>query len=136
MPTNFLYYTCNKYLCPNEKKCSKVQYNLTLFRKISHQNIFSPTEMKKKCSDFMFFTYVSEKMSHLHIYLQLDTFSNFYFTFDIFEIMFWANVCCLVLLKNWQICGLGILYPLMIDITFIPSKTFTISIILKVNTSE
>jgi hypothetical protein len=48
----------------------------------------------------MFFTYVGEKMSHLHIYLQLDTFSNFYFTFDIFEIIFWAIVCCLVLLKN------------------------------------
>ena len=112
------------------KKCSKVQYDLTIFRKFSHPNIFSPTQMKKKCSDFMFFTYVGEKMSHLHIYLQLDTFSNFYFTFDIFEIIFWAIVCCLVLLKNWQICGLGILYPLMIDISFIPSKTFTISIIL------
>ena len=36
----------------------------------------------------MFFTY--EIMSHLHIYLQLDTFSNFYFTFDIFEIIFGA----------------------------------------------
>ena len=59
MPTNFLYYTCNKYLCWNEKKCSKVQYDLTLFRKCSH-----PNTNEKKCSDFMFFTYVSEKMSH------------------------------------------------------------------------
>ena len=90
-------YVFNKYLCWNEKKCSKVQqYNLTFFRKFSRPNIFSPTQMKKKCSDFMFFTYVSEKMSHLHIHLQLDTFSNFYFTFDISKIFFWAIVFCLL----------------------------------------
>ena len=78
------------------KKCSKVQYDLTLFRKFSHPNIFSPTQMKKK----MFRLHLSEKMSPLHIYFQLDTFSNFSLTLDIFEIIFGAIVCWLVLPKN------------------------------------
>ena len=84
----------------------------------------------------MFFTYVSEKMSHLYIYLQLDAFSNFYFTFDVFEIIFCAIDCNLVLLKKWQISGLGTFYPLMTDISFKQSETFTISIILKVDMSK
>ena len=75
-------------------------------------------------------------MSHLHVHLELDTIANFDVTFDIFEIIFWAIICCLVTLKNWQICGLGITYPLMIDISFKAPKTFLISIILKVSMSE
>ena len=35
---------------------------------------------------------------------------------------FWAIVCWLVLLKNWQIWWLGILHPLIIDISFILSN--------------
>ena len=127
-----LYYTViNTY---DEMRKNALKYNMTLLfsEKFPIQTFFHQHKWKKVFRLHFF----SEKMSHLHIYLQLDTFSNFYFTFDIFEIIFWAIVCCLVLLKNWQICGLGILYPLMIDISFIPPETFTISIILKVNTSE
>ena len=54
----------------------------------------------------MFFTYVSEKMSHLYIYLQLDAFSNFYFTFDIFEIFFGPLFVAWSCLKTDKFVGL------------------------------